>query len=135
VPRRPGSEKEPGFFSNQQSAISIQPKRFTAKVAKPIFMLLRGLKALDDKGREGRKRKSWHRISLKAMETAVPGKSKSKNQAVLRRDVARRVVLGRDFSETAVSTTAPGTRRLIRRVVEVAVPSRVSGLSPNKALI
>jgi hypothetical protein len=58
-----------------------------------------------------------------------------KNQAVLRRDVVRRVVLGRDFSETTVSTTAPGTRRLIRRLVEVADPSRVSGVSPNKALI
>jgi hypothetical protein len=59
----------------------------------------------------------------------------SKRQAILRRTTVRRLVLGRDFSETTVSTTAPGTRRLIRRLVEVGSPARVSGVSPNKALI
>jgi hypothetical protein len=55
--------------------------------------------------------------------------------AILRRTTVRRLALGRDFSETTVSTTAPVTRRLIRRLVEVEDPPRVSGLSPNKAVI
>jgi hypothetical protein len=59
----------------------------------------------------------------------------AKRQAILRRPTVRRLVLGRDSSETTVSTTAPGITRLIRRLVEVVSPVRVSGVSPNKALI
>lgn len=73
------------------------------------------------------------RISLNSDELLYS--LSNQNQAILRRTTVRRLVLGRDFSETTVSTTAPGTRRLMRRLVEVAVPSRVSGVSPNKALI
>ena len=56
-------------------------------------------------------------------------------QATLRRATVRRFALGRAFSETAVSTTAPGTTRLIRRLVEVEDHDGCPELSPNRAFI
>src|SRR5579859_5473546 len=103
----------------------------------------RGLPQRTRRGAKGMRLETRNRNRGQKFEAAVEARSlkppersaKQQRQAVLRRVVVRRVVLGRPFSETTVSTTAPGTTRLMRRLVEVAAPPRVSGDSPNKAFI
>jgi hypothetical protein len=108
--------------------LSFLEKRYTAKDAKRR----KGNAARTLNSNRGQK----FEAVVEARSLKPPERSaKQRGQAVLRRVAVRRVVLGRPFSETTVSTTPPGTTRLIRRLVEVAAPPRVSGDSPNKAFI